>query len=210
MAQTDSYYNPMEKSLPVDSKSAGADEQGYPTQFSPPGYSEFSAAEGYPQQPVAPGYPQQPVAPGYPQQPVSPGYPQQPVAPGYPQEPVAPGYPQQPAAPGYPQQPVTLGYPPQPVAPAYPTDQVLYTPMKNPPNDYLALSIFTTIFCCLWIGIAAIRKSSQAREAIRMGDRTAAHEASNSAKTFNIVGIILGIITIAGLSVYYYFKFSSG
>ncbi|XP_067935857.1 proline-rich transmembrane protein 1-like [Watersipora subatra] len=174
MAQTDSYYNPMEKSLPVDSKSAGADEQGYPTQFSPPGYSEFSAAEGYPQQPVAPGYPQQPVAPGYPQEPVTPGYPQ------------------------------------QPVATAYPTDQVLYTPLRNPPNDYLALSIFTTIFCCLWIGIAAIRKSSQAREAIRMGDRTAAHEASNSAKTFNIVGIILGIITIAGLSVYYYFKFSSG
>ncbi|XP_067936216.1 proline-rich transmembrane protein 1-like isoform X3 [Watersipora subatra] len=174
MAQTDSYYNPMEKCLPVDSKSAGADEQGYPTQLSPLGYSEFSAAEGYPQQPVAPGYPQQPVAPGYSQQHVAPGY------------------------------------PPQSVASAYPTDQVLYTPLRNPPNDYLALSIFTTIFCCLWIGIAAIRKSSQVREAIRMGDRIGADLASDSAKSFNIVGIILGIIIIAGLSVYYYFKFSSG
>ncbi|XP_067935875.1 proline rich transmembrane protein 1B-like [Watersipora subatra] len=183
MAQTDYYYNPMEKSLPVDSKSAGADERGFPTQFNALEYSEFSVAERYPQQPVAQGYPQQHAAPGYPQQSVAQGYPQQHVAPGYPQ---------------------------QPVAPAYPIDEGLHTPMRNPPNDYLALSIFTTIFCCLWCGIAAIIKSRRAREAIRMGDKAAAHEASDSAQTLNIAGIIFGIILTAALSVYYYFKFSSG
>ncbi|XP_067936214.1 proline rich transmembrane protein 1B-like isoform X1 [Watersipora subatra] len=182
MAQTDSHHNPMEKSLPVDSKSASADDQGYPTQLSALEYSEFSAAEGYPQQPVAQGYPQQPVAPGYPQQPVAPGYPQPPVAPGYPQ---------------------------QPVAPAYPTNQVFYTPLTNPPNDYLALSIFTTIFCCFWIGIVAIYKSTKVRDLATKGDATAAAEASQTARVLNIVGIICGIITITGLSVYLYFAYDS-
>ncbi|XP_077981224.1 uncharacterized protein LOC144436330 [Glandiceps talaboti] len=67
-------------------------------------------------------------------------------------------------------------------------------PLENPPKDYLVLSILMTIFCSWPIGIVAIIKSIDVRNAIQTGDHERAERASVTAKKLNIAAAIVGIV----------------
>jgi len=144
--------------------------------------------------------------------------------PNYDGAPQQSGYPQQSGAP-YPQQGGYAPYPPQQgvvnagYAQPYPQQQPGYVynaPMGavtvvqagavNDVNDHCTWSIMTTIFCCFWIGIAAIIKSSSVRDAKMRGDRASAERLSNEARTLNRVGLGVGIafnlIYIVGVGLY--------
>ncbi|CAH1784414.1 unnamed protein product [Owenia fusiformis] len=119
----------------------------------------------------------------------------------------AQSYPQQ----GYPQQvPNQAFYPQQqqgnvpPVGYAPVTQQVVFTPvqpLENPPPDYMAYAIFTTLCCCWPIGIFAIIRSLATRDASNRGDQVTAN--ANSAKTKRLanwstgVGCIFMVLSIA-------------
>lgn len=62
------------------------------------------------------------------------------------------------------------------------------------PNDYLTLSIFATICCCLPIGVVALIKASEVRSKFNDGDFAGANESSKSAKKWGIWGVIAGIL----------------
>ncbi|XP_029923059.1 dispanin subfamily A member 2b-like [Myripristis murdjan] len=62
--------------------------------------------------------------------------------------------------------------------------------------SYLGWSIFNTLCCCLPLGIAAIVCSCRAQNANTMGETATAEEASRTAKTLNIIGLVCGIILI--------------
>ncbi|CAL8351042.1 unnamed protein product [Lota lota] len=62
--------------------------------------------------------------------------------------------------------------------------------------SYLAWSIFNTLCCCLPLGIAAIVCSCRAQNANALGQGAAAQEASKTAKTLNVIGLVCGIILI--------------
>ena len=65
----------------------------------------------------------------------------------------------------------------------------------NPPmpNSYLALAIFTTICCCLPLGIVGIVKGSKVSGLYGMGQYDAANLASSEAKKWCIYGIAIGL-----------------
>uniref|UniRef100_A0A3B4GPT1 Uncharacterized protein n=1 Tax=Pundamilia nyererei TaxID=303518 RepID=A0A3B4GPT1_9CICH len=67
---------------------------------------------------------------------------------------------------------------------------------QTPPSSYLGWSIFNTFCCCLPLGIAAIIYSSKVESANGRGDIDRAEDASKTAKTLNIAGLICGIIII--------------
>ncbi|KAM7382550.1 hypothetical protein PAMP_002276 [Pampus punctatissimus] len=143
--------------------------------------------QGYPQ--PGPAYPQ--PGQGYPQP--GQGYPQ-PVQ-GYPQP--GPGYPPQAQGYGCPPQYGGAGYGQQqyPGQPGYvqPTVYMNQGPLANPVNDYLGYSIFTMLFCCLPLGIAALIHSLAARDANQVGDRGKAERSSRTAKKLNHVALGIGI-----------------
>nr|XP_060627411.1 transmembrane protein 91-like [Anolis sagrei ordinatus] len=62
--------------------------------------------------------------------------------------------------------------------------------------SYLALSIFNLLCCCFPIGIAAVIYSCQVNNANAVGNSNMAAKASRTARTLNIVGIVLGVIAI--------------
>uniref|UniRef100_A0A3B3C8H6 Uncharacterized protein n=1 Tax=Oryzias melastigma TaxID=30732 RepID=A0A3B3C8H6_ORYME len=64
-------------------------------------------------------------------------------------------------------------------------------------------SIFTTLCCCLPLGIAAILFSNRVKYANSAGNGVEAEDASRTARNLNIAGLILGIIFIILYSVYY-------
>ncbi|KAM3616865.1 uncharacterized protein V6R79_025062 [Siganus canaliculatus] len=61
---------------------------------------------------------------------------------------------------------------------------------------YLGWSIFTTAFCCMPLGIAAIVYSYKAQSANGVGETAAAADASRTAKILNIIGLVCGIVLI--------------
>ncbi len=65
------------------------------------------------------------------------------------------------------------------------------------PNTYLALSIITTLFCCLILGIISIVFSSQVKKKYEEGDYEGALSASKTALILNIVSIIAGIVAFS-------------
>ncbi|KAF7226343.1 interferon-induced transmembrane protein 1 [Nothobranchius furzeri] len=118
--------------------------------------------------------------------------------PGPPPQP-GPGYPPLPqygAGYGQPQYPMGEPYSGQPgiitVQPVITVTQ----PLAIPVNDYLGFSIFTLLCCCLPLGIAALIYSISAREANSRGNRPAAERYSSTAKTLNLVALILGVLAI--------------
>ncbi|XP_062517440.1 spore coat protein SP85-like [Corticium candelabrum] len=72
-------------------------------------------------------------------------------------------------------------------------------------DDYMPLSLLTLLCCCCPIGICALMSSMRVRDALRVGDHVGAMNASKSARSLNIVGIIIGctviVIMIVGVVV---------
>ncbi|XP_008285127.1 interferon-induced transmembrane protein 1-like isoform X1 [Stegastes partitus] len=116
-----------------------------------------------------------------------------PPGPGYPPQ---QGFPPQYGGPAYGHQPYPMvhQYPAQPgTVTVQPTVFVSAGPLANPVNDYLGYSIFTLLFCCLPLGVAALIYSISAREANHVGDQVTAERSSRMARTLNHVALGLGI-----------------
>ncbi|KAF6716206.1 hypothetical protein FQA47_008831 [Oryzias melastigma] len=62
---------------------------------------------------------------------------------------------------------------------------VTRTPLENPVNNFMCYSIFTTLFCCLPLGIAALIHSTATNTANQTGDRDAAERNSRLARILN-------------------------
>lgn len=63
------------------------------------------------------------------------------------------------------------------------------------PQNYLVLAILTTIFCCLPTGIVSIIYSSKVNTLVAEGKYDEAIAASKSAKTWGIVGLVIGLLS---------------
>ena len=68
-------------------------------------------------------------------------------------------------------------------------------PRDHVPN-HLVWAILVTIFCCLPFGIVAIVYAAQVNGMLNAGDYEGARRASNSAKTWAIVSMALGLIGV--------------
>ncbi|OWF36528.1 proline-rich transmembrane protein 1-like [Mizuhopecten yessoensis] len=79
--------------------------------------------------------------------------------------------------------------------------QVLVVPppqtfSEPPPPDYMNRAIFTTI-CCFWpVGIFAIMKASEAKNAYARGDFLGAKSNSDSARRLSNIAIFAGVASI--------------
>lgn len=62
--------------------------------------------------------------------------------------------------------------------------------------NYLILSIFTTLCCCLPLGIVAIIFSAQVNSKLAQGDVTGAREASRKAKMFSMIAIGIWFVLV--------------
>ena len=94
-------------------------------------------------------------------------------------------------------------YAPPPSAPQFSAPQAQYggaPPIAGAarPNvsAHLGLAIVTTILCCLPLGVIGIVYASQVKAKLAAGDYAGAAAASSKAKTFSILGIVLGGIAI--------------
>ena len=66
---------------------------------------------------------------------------------------------------------------------------------QYPPfNDHLVWSILTTLLLAMWAGIVALVYSISAKNAYQRGDLPTAYAKAGTAKTWNIVGLVLGVI----------------
>ena len=66
-------------------------------------------------------------------------------------------------------------------------------PMMKPDN-HMALTIFTTICCCLPLGIVAIVKANSVNSLYMMKQYQAAVMASNEAKKWSMIGIVISLV----------------
>jgi len=64
-----------------------------------------------------------------------------------------------------------------------------YVPTK--PNNYLALSIITTVMCCMPLGVVSIIQSTKVDGLYNQGKYQEAEAKSKSAKTWAIAGIVV-------------------
>lgn len=71
-------------------------------------------------------------------------------------------------------------------------DEQNITPIK--PNNYMALAIFTTICCCLPLGIVAIVKASKVNEYFALRQYELAQKAADEAKKWSFIGVGLGLV----------------
>jgi 16S rRNA A1518/A1519 N6-dimethyltransferase RsmA/KsgA/DIM1 with predicted DNA glycosylase/AP lyase activity len=78
-------------------------------------------------------------------------------------------------------------------------DEMYNLPMK--PKNHMALAIFTTICCCLPLGIVAIIKASKVNEYFVMQQYELAQKASDDAKKWSMLGIGIGV----ACQIIYYF-----
>ncbi|XP_074646290.1 uncharacterized protein LOC141902456 [Tubulanus polymorphus] len=82
-------------------------------------------------------------------------------------------------------------------------------PLANPPSDYLVMAILV-LLCCFWpLGIVAVIKSTEVRDAIRRGDGPGAQQLSREARRWCMItlgcGIALHVLWIAVLIIYLIF-----
>lgn len=61
-------------------------------------------------------------------------------------------------------------------------------------NNYMVLSILTTIFCCIPFGIVAIVYSSKVSRLQGIGDIQGAIEASKNARMWGIIALVCGAV----------------
>lgn len=74
---------------------------------------------------------------------------------------------------------------------------------SKPPQNYLALSIVTTLFCCQIFGIIALIYAAQVNSKFIAGDYAGAQSASNNAKIWSFISIGIGLLTIILLAAFY-------
>lgn len=67
---------------------------------------------------------------------------------------------------------------------------------ERPIQDYLVLSIFSLMFCCLPFGIVAVVYAAQTRGYLMNGDLGSAQNSSESARTWCYWSIGIGLLTI--------------
>ncbi|CAH3029129.1 unnamed protein product [Porites evermanni] len=93
------------------------------------------------------------------------------------------------------------GYPIQP----YPQERPTSTSVTLQPNstaqpprpwNWLAVSIFTTLFCCLPCGVSAIVYSRKVDRAYNAGNHEEAEKNAKTAKSLNLLSVISGLIFI--------------
>lgn len=77
------------------------------------------------------------------------------------------------------------------------------TPMPPKPDNNLILAIFTTVCCCLPVGIYAIIKANDVNNLYAMGRYQEAQLAAAEAKKWSIIGIVVGAVVsiVYGISV---------
>lgn len=68
------------------------------------------------------------------------------------------------------------------------------SPMPPKPNNYMALAILTTIFCCLPFGIVGIVKASKVNSLYMLKQYDLAMQASADAKKWSLIGIVAGLV----------------
>ena len=73
----------------------------------------------------------------------------------------------------------------------------------KPPQNYLALSIISTLFCCQIFGIIAIIYASQVNSKFIAGDYQGAQSASNNAKVWSFLSIGIGLLIIIVFAIFY-------
>lgn len=66
----------------------------------------------------------------------------------------------------------------------------------SPVKNHMVGAILCTLFCCLPCGIVAIVKASQVNTKLAQGDVAGAENAAQSAKTWILVAVILGVVVI--------------
>lgn len=64
------------------------------------------------------------------------------------------------------------------------------------PSNYLALAIICTVCCCLPAGIVSIIYAARVNEAYERGDYQLAEQHSSNARTWGIVGVVIGGIGV--------------
>ena len=80
-------------------------------------------------------------------------------------------------------------------------------PMMPKPDNNLALSIITTVCCCLPFGIVAIINASSVNSLYMARDYTAPLDAAAQAKRWSLLGIGIGAVVSA---IYFVFYFIAG
>ena len=92
-------------------------------------------------------------------------------------------------------QPPTYAPPPYAPPPGYaPPPYSQPQPPRPAVRNYLVEAIIVTVCCCWPLGIPAIIFAAQVNSKIAMGDFAAAESASNNARLFCIISLVLGII----------------
>lgn len=89
--------------------------------------------------------------------------------------------------------------PPQPQAYPQPQPQpaVNEQPHGPKPSNYLVWAILSTIFCCLPFGIVSIVYAAKVDNLWNTGQYVQAQDASRKAKIWMLVGVIIGLVSIA-------------
>jgi hypothetical protein len=65
-------------------------------------------------------------------------------------------------------------------------------------ENHLVGAILTTLCCCMPFGIVALVFAAQVNSKLAAGDVAGAQAASNSARTWVIVAVIVGLLTAGG------------
>lgn len=73
-------------------------------------------------------------------------------------------------------------------------EETLDTTAPERPKNWLVESILVTVLCCLPFGIAGIVFASQVNGKYDNGDYAGAEKASKQAKTWTLVGAIIGFV----------------
>jgi len=71
------------------------------------------------------------------------------------------------------------------------------------PNSYLALSIISTIICCMPIGIVSIVYATKVNSSYEDGNYDEAIRSSKNAKTWGLVSIGIGVLFYLGFFLLY-------
>jgi len=73
----------------------------------------------------------------------------------------------------------------------------------KPPQNYLALAIISTLFCCQIFGIISIIYAAQVNSKYIAGDYVGAESASKNAKLWGFLSIGIGLLIIVVVAILY-------